>query len=315
MAGRTVKHFVADIARETRGQVPYLECLQSLRDAVNLIDSRASWEFLISRALITVNAPYTTGTVAANSEGSVNITGTGGASWNLGNNWKYKSIKFASRRSPYDIVSFGAYPLNTAIMAYPLSGSPAYDTLTITADTYTIYQARYPLPADCEPGRDLTIRGEFGWGDGSGKIPKVEAAGFQRSDDPQFGQGSYPRVYTDDAYDETNQVATIRFLPYPKASSEVQLLYYKTMTVPTSDTGNLSIPVAFERLPILVASWPLKKRYNLPGWLEDKQEATNMMQDLFNRYAVSPAYEDAIDPQWSDWGGDLAVGSSLYTRE
>lgn len=308
MASRSVSQYVADIARETRGQVPYLECLQALRDAVNLIDSRANWEFLITRTTIPVNAPYTTGTVAVASNGLTTTLTTG--TWNPGGTypWKYRSIKLASRLSPYDITSFSGSTTATL-------GSVLSDGTAVTADTYTIYQSRYPLPSDCEPGRDLMLSGPFGWGDGSGKIPKVEAAGFQRQDDPQFTAGAaYPSCYTDDSYDETNNVATIRLNPYPKASADLRLLYYKKMTVPASDAATIALPEAYERLAILVAGWPLKKRYDLKGWLEDKQEATNMMQDLFNRYAVSPAYEDAISPQWSDWGGPLAINSSLLDR-
>lgn len=301
MASRSVKNYVADIARETRGQVPYLECLQGLRDAVNLIDSRANWEFLITRTTLPTSASYSTGTVAVS---GTTVTGTGTT---FDPTWKYRTFRFSSRVTSYDVASFGGVTAAT-LLATPSSGT------AITADSYILYQARYALPADCEPGRDLMISGPAGWGDGSGRIPKTEASRFQRMDDPVFVGNGLPSYYTDDSFDEVNNVATIRLYPFPVSSADLRLLYYKKMTVPDSDTATIPLPEAYERLAVLVAAWPLKKRYDLKGWLEDKQEATNMMQDLFNRYAVSPAYEDAIGPQWSDWAGSLAMNSSLMDR-
>lgn len=281
---RTVLHFVSDILREVKGQATPLEARQALQDALNFIDSKTNWEFLLKATNLNVEPSYSTGTVSATA-GTTAVTGSG-TTWSTG--WKYKTIKFADRQMPYAVASFGSATSLTLDSA--LSGSTA-----ISGGTYLIYQRRYALPTDCEPGRDLFIRGPRGTGyDARGVIPKKGRMGFESTLDPQYNYGPTMN-YSDDEYDETNNVATIRLDPYPTASGEYYLVYYKKLTVPTTDASRIMIPEAFETAVILIGASFIKRRSNMQGWLNLRTDAESMLATLYNRFGASAAYEDAID--------------------
>src|ERR1019366_2594445 len=141
---RTLQQLVSDVIREVRGQTSPLEAQQALRDALDVIDSKGNWEFLITRTIINIVQPYSTGTVAIALTSGTNVLGTGSA-------WKalegaavvsYKTIKLASRLMPYEVsIINDDTHLN---LTTSLGG-----TADITADTYSMYQMRYKLPADC----------------------------------------------------------------------------------------------------------------------------------------------------------------------
>jgi hypothetical protein len=305
VASRTLQMFISDLIREVRGQATPLEAQQAIRDALSVIDSKTNWEFLIARALINTEAPYLTGAVSCTAGGTA-LTGSG-TTWSAG--WKYKSIQLKSRRLPYDVSFSGA---TTGTLSSALSGIAG--TNDIVADTYKVFQARYALPADCDPGKDLRLSAPQGGGQsGSGQIPKIEASRLQLKWDPLF-VFSFPWYYTDDVYDEVNRVATIRFLPYPSQSGEFQLLYYKKLTIPTALGSNISLPDAFERLPILMAASQIMQNKQQTGWLEKKQMADNMLLDLYRRHAVSPAYEAPIEPDVVTPGpAEFGMDGVLYT--
>lgn len=303
MASRTVNQFVSDIIRETRGQATYLEAQQSLRDALDYIDTKANWEFLIAATLMNIESTYSTGTVAVSGTA---VTLTGGT-WVT--SWKYKEINLASRQLPYFISSFGS--TTTATLSTTLSSGTA-----ITVDAYSINQPRYALPADCEPGRDLLIKGPYGWGDGDGNIKKKERMGIERYNIPKLSTASWPIWYTDDAYDDANKTPTIRFEPYPTSNAELRIVYYRKLTIPTLLTDTTIVPQAFERMVILIAASYLMRQKNQGGWMEKRQESDMMMRDLHARYAASPAYDGSVDYQgYGDENEDLfGYGGRLYVR-
>lgn len=310
MAQRTFGQLISDTIREVRGQATALEAQQAVADALGIIDSKGNWEFLIQKSLINVEAPFNVGTVAVNA-GDTAVTLTpdvSGLKWQM--SWRYKSIKFASRQIAYDITTFPSQV--TATLASPLSGSTS-----ITTDAYNIYQMRYALPSDCEPGRDLKIKGPFGLGeDGTGEIKKLGNLTFERKRQDYGVSPGGPFWYTDGAYDETNQVATIQFWPWPTVAGEYRLTYYKKLTLPTSMTSVVPIPQAFERLPILMAASQIMLKSRTQGWLEKKQFADVMLRDLYSRYAASPAYDNSIEP--FDEDGTLpsyAANNSMFTYE
>jgi hypothetical protein len=300
LASRTIVQLVADVERKARGQCRSHEARQAIQNAINYVDAKANWEFLLKSAQINIQPTYSTGTVAISAGGTA-VTGTG-TTWSAA--WVYRTIKFASRQLPYKVSSFGG--VTTATLASALSGSDA-----ITADTYVVYQQRYALPSDCEPGRDLFVRGPQGTGvKGGGIIPKIGRLSFESKYPYSTGPVTY---YTDDEYDATNNVATIKFGPaYPVASGEYQIVYYGKFTVPTTDASVTIIPEAFERILINLAVAEVIRDKGAQGWLAYQMEAEQLMNQLYNRFAASPAYLN--EPDVEDVPDIAASDSLMFVR-
>lgn len=317
MARRNLANLVSDVSREVRGQCTPLEAQQAIADALNYIDSKANWEFLQTETNLLVTAPTTTGTVAINALSTI-IAGTGTSFINSRNivpaNYGYQTIKFASRLMPYDctISTDTAGLLNQSFNALGLSG-----TTNITADAFVMYQMRYPLPIDCEPGRDLKIKGPLSIGvDGEGEIKKIEKLTFERYRQEWGISPGGPFYYTDGQYDEVIGVATIRFWPYPSIAGEYRLTYYKKLTLPVALGSTIMIPQAFERIPILLAAAQIMQTKNQSGWLEKKTMADRMMADMYARHAVSPAYDPHVYAEDTGlYENAFGASSRLYTRD
>jgi len=298
---RTILSLGSDVIREVRGQATYYEARKAIENALNWVDSQANWEFLHKETNLNVEAPYSTGTVSVTA-GTTAVTGAG-LVWNTG--WRYKTIKFADRQMPYLIASFGSP--TTLILTTALSG-----TANISSGDYQIYQRRYALPSDCEPGRDLFIRGPRATGpDGDGIIPKRGKLSFDKLADPHFTAGRTV-YYSDDEYDQTNNVPTIALHPWPTLAGEYFLSYYTKLTVPTADGARIMIPEAFEMAVVKLAAAEIKQRNNHQGWLALQQQGQDMVRGLFLRFGASAAYETR--PIVSEPPDMFASNSILYTR-
>lgn len=304
---RTLLQAVQDVLREVRGQATNYEARQALQDAINAIDASANWEFLICTRLINLHAPYSTGTVSIAS-GTNTVTLAGGTWPTVVSPFgEYREIKFGDRGLPYKILQV-TNP-TTATLTTNLSGT---STTNIVNGTYTLFQARYPLPVDCEPGRDLTLKGPQQFGN----IEKRERMTYDKTW-TEANSLTYPMYYTDDEYDDLNGSGTIRLEPYPTSAIEIRMTYYRKMVVPDSAGDMLLIPEAFERAPILAAAANILRRKNMQGWQIMRQEAADLLNKMYNRYAASPAYEGKINPSYADllgsrdeiWGAD----SLMYT--
>lgn len=300
---RTLRQATADIIRECRGQATYYEARQALQDAINVIDQSANWEFLIATRLINLHAPQSSGTVSINS-GTFTVT-LSGSTWptTVSPFGEYREIKFADRGMPYKVAS--ATSTTTIDLKTNLAGT-AFNH--IVNGKYVLYQARYPLPVDCEPGRDLVLRAADSRGS---VIPKRERWIYENTTSTSRG-ANLPEFYTDDEYDDANGSGTIRIEPYPSTAEEIQLTYYRKLVVPDANDDLLNLPEAFERAPVLAAASNILRKKNIAGWQQMRQEAGDMLNKMYNRYASSPAYEGKINPDMSDiwddpdqiWGGD-----------
>lgn len=303
---RTVLMFVQDVIRETRGQCTNYEARQAFQDAINAIDAAANWEFLIATRLINTHAAVSDGTVSINS-GTTTATLTGGTWATALSPWgEYREIKFGDRGMPYKVAQVTS--TTTLDLKTSLSGTTANH---IVDGSYVLFQARYPLPSDCEPGRDLTLRGP----DWLGSLPKRERYIYERSTMSSMG-ATIPEYYTDDEYDDTNGSGTIRIEPYPTTAYEIQLTYYRKFIVPDSSGSIVMIPEVFERAPILAAAANILRKKNGAGWQVMRQEAGDLLRQMYNRYAVSPAYEGKINPDDPDMMMDQLFGidNQLFTR-
>ncbi|MGH9845207.1 MAG: hypothetical protein ACREEM_41350 [Blastocatellia bacterium] len=301
---RTILSLSHDVLREVRGQATYYEARKAVENALNWIDALTNWEFLHKEGLINVEPTYSTGTVAVTA-GATAVTGTGTV-WSA--SWSYRAIKFADRQLPYLIASIGSATALT--LASPLSGS-----VNITAGSYQIYQRRYALPTDCEMGRDLFIRGPRMTGTrGDGIIPKKGRLEFDREADPFFQSGP-PRIYSDDAYDETNNLPTIAFHPYPTIAGEYFINYYKKLTVPQSpESARIMIPESFEAAVLMLAAAEVKQRMNHQGWLALQQQGRELVRSLFTRFGASPAYENLARADYEELPEMFGASGQLYIR-
>jgi hypothetical protein len=298
---RTVVQYIQDILREVRGQATASEARQALQNSINYVDSKGNWEFLLKSAALSIEPPYRTGTVSITA-GTTAVTSSG-ATWST--LWKYRDILFSTREMPYAIASFPT--ASTATLAAAISG-----TASIVTGTYVIYQARYALPADCEPGRDFFIRGPNGSGPkGDGIITKLGRLSFEHKVNWQTsGQVLH---YTDDEFDETARTATIRLWPYPSGSAGYYLCYYKKMTVPTADADYVMVPEAFEKMLINRAACEIMRSKAMPGWVGLSQDAEGMMRALHGRFTASAGYDQSL--QVTDDENPLYAESDLlYVR-
>lgn len=306
---RTLLQATVDVMRECRGQATKDEARQALQDALNVIDASANWEFLIATRLINLHAPYSEGTVSIAS-GTNNVTLTGGT-WptSVSPFGEYREIKFGERGMPYKILSVPTS--TTATLTTNLAGTSTTD---IVNGTYTLFQARYPLPVDCEPGRDLTLKGPSQ----IGNIPKRERMIYDRNWTELSRGTSFDMYYTDDEYDDANGSGTIRIEPYPTSAIEIRMTYYRKLVVPDSTGSFFMLPEAFERAPILAAAANICRKKNIQGWQIMRQEAGDLLNKMYNRYASSPAYEGKINPSYADLFDDFdeitAADSTMYTR-
>lgn len=299
---RTVLNYVQDVLREVRGQATPSEARQALQNAINFVDSKGNWEFLLKSANLAIEPSYTAGLVSITA-GTTGVTLSGGT-WSTA--WGYRDILFSARELPYAISTF---PSSTsATLRDAISGSA-----DIVSGAYTIYQARYALPADCEPGRDFFIRGPNSTGTGSdGIITKIGRLSFEHKINWHNYSGPVMH-YTDDEFDETNRKATIRLFPYPTVSAEYYLVYYKKMTVPTADSAPIMVPEAFEKMLVNRAAAEVMRSKGMPGWVQLATEAEEMMRALHGRFTSSAGYDQSI--QSPDYENAMFADSSgLYVR-
>jgi hypothetical protein len=324
---RTYLQLVSDVMRETNGQATYFEAQQAVADSLDMFDAMGRWEFLIFQANIKTYAPYSTGTVScvAGTNAVTLVGGTfpwvGGGPGGTGGS--YPEIKFSSRRMPYKVSTINNGTSLTLVDT--ISGTVGGALPSITNDSYVLYRARYPLPYDCAPGQDLVIRGPIGQGiDLTGKVKKLPRMMFEwkRYD---ITTASVVQWYTDDEYDEKNSTApntsggtaTIRFEPYPRIDGEFRLIYYKKITIPTTDVGYAAlIPQSFEYAIVLAASSQVMARKGMKGWMEKKQAANDLLNKLWARHGCSASYEGEQEPDLQV-NQDIAYGqdSVLYTLE
>jgi hypothetical protein len=297
----TVQTLASDVLRVVRGQATYYQVRKAIEDALKWIDQQANWEFLHKETNLNVEAPYSTGTVSVTA-GATAVTGAATV-WSVP--WKYKTIKLTDRQMPYAVASFGS--AITLTLGSALSGST-----NISGGTYQIYQRRYALPTDCEPGRDLFIRGPMGTGpDADGIIVKKGKLAFDRISDPRFTAGRTV-YYTDDEYDQVNYVPTIAMYPFPTLAGEYFLSYYTTLTIPTLDSDRVMIPPAFEAAVVKLAAANVKLDNGSQGWLALQQQGQEMVRALFVRFGASAAYDNR--PEMGAPRDMFASDSLFYTN-
>lgn len=279
---RTLLQYVMDVVRETSGQANVTECFQAIKDAVKAIDSQGNWTFLHADRNISIHPPYSAGTISG-SGGSAVVTGTG-TSWDTG--WFGRTLVFDGR---LDYPVFGVGGPTALTLRDTLSGSDAF-----VDRPYTIYAYRYLLPDDCEPGRDVVLKGSSNYGRG-GEIRKYPRALHERRKYETASVSGCPRWYTDGELDEATNRPSIILYPFPSAATELRLFYYHSFSIPNSVAHFITVPMAFERLIILKASSIIMGRKKMPNWLEKETEANKMMADLFNRHGASSAYDLQIE--------------------
>lgn len=299
---RTLLHYIMDVLREVRGQVDTAKVYQGLQDALKEIDQKGNYTFMQTDRNLSIIAPYSTGTIAGQG-GSNAIVGTGTA-WDA--IWTLRTLVFGGRLE-YPIVTFiDATHLATRDL---LSGTEVF-----TGQPYTIYANRYLLPDDCEPGRDIVLKGASQYGY-NGEIRKMPRALHERRRMETVGS-SPMQWYTDGDLDETTGRATIMLYPYPSVATELRLLYYRSFTIPNLLSNTIALPKAFERLPILLAAAIVMQREGMAKWLEKHQLAMNMLTDLYNRHAAAASYDLQVEvgDYEGNLQGDMFQDSTLYTR-
>jgi hypothetical protein len=205
----TLKAYARHQARDITGSKADYDITGAINDALGMIARERQWAWYQTHGTISLQAPYTTGTVAFTA-GSANLTLTGGTwpSWAASGKILYggKWLRIASRTSDSVIVL-----------------SNAWVESSISGQAYVLYRDEYALPTDC--GRFGRLFPGTGWVWGGEPVGLDDV---MQAYNAYSGGQSYPRMWA--LYKDQ-----IILWPYPAASTNVNLLYYRLPATLTAD--------------------------------------------------------------------------------
>lgn len=196
-----------------------LELWTALNDAVDMLAEDYKWPFFLRKGAFSIQAPYSTGTIAISAAGT-NVTLTTGTwpTWAASGNLLIagKIYSIATRTSGTVVVLDNAW------------GDDA-----ITASSYVIYQDEYALSDNMLSFGRVFPGNTWGWG---GEPVGIEEL-WERQNAAQFSQ-QYPGCF---AISNGNLV----LWPYPSDNSTLAYSYYAKPTALTgTGSGSLDWPVA-----------------------------------------------------------------------
>lgn len=191
-----------------RLQIDWFLIRQFINRRYREVLGKTRWSFLLTRAVITTTAPYTTGTISTTT-GSTTITGTG-TSWGSQHVGMYLSIA------------------NAPLMQVTAVASPTSATLeapcpvTQTNASYAFVQPYYSMPPDfATPVNKYAIQGGY-W-----RLMEVPPTAVDRVD-PQRMTQSKPWLYMWAGYDSaTPPNRRVELWPIPDAVYALRVSYMK----------------------------------------------------------------------------------------
>lgn len=261
MATRTLADMIASVARSTGGAVPLGEIHQAIYNANLQIHSRYPWPWLRTDVLITLNAPYTTGTVSL-TNGSTAVTGSG-TTWDTA--WIYKTLRVSN--VDYPIASINSATSLTLVQAPVLSAA-------VTGSAYSIIQDTYALPADYVMGSDVCLQNQTLYYEVK-KIPDVQL--FQQSVWTRLISSSYVSNYCDYGFDDTNKVYKIKVNPPPAGTIPLKFVYLRKPPDLSQMSATSILPEVFVEILERTAEARVKRERKLGGWQEAEAAANQML--------------------------------------
>jgi hypothetical protein len=228
-----------------RGRHPRVqenEAMVELAEAYRDLCGEYRWKFLLGETIIRTEAPVSYGTVAVSNLGTaLTLTpDSGGLTWSAA--WINRRIVIDTRAEPYRVGSFGGATTATLLDAW------AGDDQTAAA--YTIYRSEYPMPVDCDYGRELTI-----WDVVNQKpLSLVTAVDVLEAESLEVARIDYPRgvarVQIQPDGITSDPLEMLRFFPAPADVYSFPAWYYRRPFAagPTSGSAKPLWPAGYEDL-------------------------------------------------------------------
>lgn len=274
MAFRTLQEIAAAVQRRTGGQATMGEIIDAISDGYKELNTSYEWPWSYAEYNVPIQGLYNTGTISV-TDGTNSVSLAGGT-WNSA--WNYKRLYLGSNNISYRVASFTA---NTATLVQAVNLGT-----NLTSVPYTVFQDLYALPDDCDFGDILCIVNPklryrlrylptytFVW---QNQWPGTFMSNFQ-SGFANFG------------FDDATSKQLIMFAPPVGAVTEFLLVYRRRPADFATVSASVNIPQSYDRVLELLASYMVKtSRPNpIPGWMEDKTEAYQLIQKMRRRMAGS----------------------------
>lgn len=242
MADRTLAMMIANVQRKVGAgpSIPRLEIMQALNTAHLEIHGAYDWPWAYKEVNINVNPPYSTGTVSV-ALNSTAVTGVG-TTWDV--SWTNKRIRLANGQD-WLVASIGG--VGTLTLAQPYHGETA-----LSGETYTIYQDVYQMPADFEPGKDLTVVSSGGR-DRMRHVPRMSMETDGTSGYADYGRDSTGRHL-------------IRISPEPSGVDVLRLVYKARPADFSALTSTSWLPQSYQDILELMAESEVKRTHGVSGW-------------------------------------------------
>ncbi len=303
-----------EVLRETDSparRATLFDAQQGVNDAYRYIFQFADWPWQVDRYDMPLKNAYSTGTITA-VQGSTTITGVG-TLWltnltPLGQLYNQK-ILLSGDREEKEIATFVSDTQLT--LRYPYNST----SLTGLANVgYQIFQDSYPVPAS--PGRDLMLLNpQFQYS----RLTKLDRYTFDdRTAFNRFQTGTRPMVYCENGID-TNSVSPtfgqLLFQLWPRVTQaqDIILRYYRQFTPLSADTDVSVLPPEFEDVLIRQAKYIIKRKFGIPGWMEDKQEAYSMLLQFREKIRQNTALDFAPGASLAPADDAYAIDTSLVS--
>ena len=314
MGLRTFQQLYMEVLRETDSparRATLFDAQQGVNDAYRYIFQFADWPWMVDRADIALKNAYQVGTVTV-TVGSTTVTGAG-TSWitaltPLGQLYNQK-ILLSGDSEEKEIAAFVSDTQLT--LRFPYNSS----TLTgLTGVGYQIFQDSYPVP--CTPGRDLLVLNpQFQYS----RLTKLDRYTYDdRTAFNRFQTGTRPMVYAENGIDSNPASPTfgqLLFQLWPRVTQgqDIVLRYYRQFT-PLAADGDISVlPPEFEDVLIRQAKYIIKRKYGIPGWMEDKGEAYSMLLQLREKTRQNTALDFAPGASLAPADDAYAIDTSLVS--
>ena len=286
MSARTLQEMAAAVQRKTGALVPMGEIIDAINNANKELHVKYEWPWTYAESTFAIAPLYNAGTISV-TDGSNQVNLAGAATWDT--NWLYKRLYLGVNNVSYEVESF-PNPTTALLKVNVNLGT------SIVNGPYTLFQDTYALPSDCEFGNILLIVN-----------PKLR---YRLRDLPKYTltwQNLWPGVfasnfqfaYCTSGYDDATGAELIQFAPPAGQACEFVMIYRRRPPELNTPTATSLIPESFDRILELLAEYEVKRsRPNvIPGWMEAKQEAYQLMQNMRRRMS-----NQMLD-NFSNWAG------------
>lgn len=286
---------VSSVARAVGGGVPLGEIQQALSNASLQVQGQYPWPWLYKDALVAVNAPYSTGTVAITS-GSTTITGTDTV-WLT--SWRYKTLRIG--QIDYSIASVDSATSLT------LAQAPVLDE-NDSAASYQILQTVYAMPADYAPGAEIGLYNMTNMYRAR-KIPLFTLT--QTDITNRLLTSNVWTVYSDYGRDDTNNVYLIKISPPPSTTDQYKLIYRRNPASMALISSLSMLPEKYVEYLELIAEARVRRSRKLGGFREAEAQA-NVILKAMKREMQTQGVDNRPDDH-GGWGGEVSFRDGLFT--